>query len=873
MTGAPHSPPRAARWIALRLARFNRDHALCGDMEELYAEIQTERGRFVAAAWYWGQSLVCMVTCAKLHLVWSTLMIINYLKITFRHLLKHKTFSLINIVGLAMSMAICLMIIVFIEDHKSSDRFHENRDRIMHMYTTDANFGWDVDGWACTVGTMAPYLKEHFPFIEDTVRLRKMYGSVLQAQTAIPLSGLYAEPSFLSVFSFPLRAGDPRTALQKPFSIIISEETALTLFGRQDPMNQTITLEDLGDFTVTGVLKEQDVKSHFVFDALVSFATVVSLENSKVMESDVNGWSSFTRYYTYVLLKEGTDPAMLVQGLPRMETALIPAAERERFGFSMQPLLDINLGINLANAMPGVNPRLDIFIIPFLAGIVMFLACFNYIILSIARSLRRTREIGLRKVIGSSRGQVIKLFLSETFVITIMALVVACVLILWMIPAFNDVDAVKNAGQQINLEAMKEFGIYLVFLLFAVFVSLVAGLYPAIYLSSFRPVNALQGVSGVKGSSHLRTRKILMGIQFGVSLAAVMLIVYFYQLHVYWLTFDRGIATENVVNVALMNVNPDTFRNEIRTNSSVAGVSFSSSVPIYGGFDIAGLRKPAMDQAMRSYQYSVDPEFIPNFGLELVAGRNFSSGLATDETRSVILNETAVRRLALGTPLDAIGKTLVYGESSEVIVAGVLADFNFRHLENAIDPLMLINQPTAFRYANVRYLPGRKAEIAALIDETWKRFDPVHPAWLEFLDDAAATFNGNIEGTIVLSAWGSGLIILIALLGLLGMATYTTELKAKEIGIRKVLGITTFGAVYLLSRSYLRLIGVAALFAIPAGYFAADAMLEFFAFRPELSLWVAPAALAFILGLAMLTISSQIVKVAHTNPVETMRIE
>ncbi len=866
--------PKIGEWILKQFLLNEEFQEKLGDFEEGFILKQEESGWLRARIWYWSQLLFVIPVLIENFFYWSFVMIRNYLLITFRTLLKHKGFSIINIFGLALSIAVCLMIMIFIRDWKSSDQFHEKKNRIIHVYTTDVTDSWDQDGSAMTAGYLAPYLRNSFSFIEDAVILRQMGANVLNTETAVFLGGLYAEPSFLNIFSYPMKDGDPETALNDPYSIVISEEAALKFFGDEDPMNKTLTLENMGEFTVTGVLEDQDLKSHFIFDALISFATVISLENSGVFESDMNQWSSFNRYYTYVLLKDEDDRSLFEEQLPQIENSVIPEEEQERFGFKIQKLTDINLGINLSNTMPGVKPRLDIFFIPFLAALVMFLACFNYIILSVARSLKRTKEIGLRKVIGATRGQVVKLFLCETTTITLLALVAACFLIMWLIPMFNSIDAIENTKMQINIEKMKDPGLYVNFLLLALAVSLFAGLYPALYLSSFKPVNALQGLSRIKGFSHLLARKILMSIQFGVSLIAVIFIVYFYQLHTYWLDYDRGIETENFVSVYLRDVNPETFRNEIMSNSNVAGVSFSSAAPVYGGMNYKRLRTENIDEPKYAFYYSFDTGFIENFGLELVAGRNFSDEFSTDREKGILINETAVRILNLGSPEEAVGKDILFNEDKNVTVIGVMKDFYFRkHMENRLDPLLALYRPDEFRYANIRYLSGKKEEIKENLPDLWKKFDKVHPVYYMFFDEEQKEIDSQIGGTIGISAGSSVFVILIALFGLLGMASYTTEMRVKEIGIRKVLGANVLSVAYLLSKSYLKLIIYTSLFAVPAAYFGTDALFQFFAIKPGMNLWVPPAALVFILALAVITIGSQTIRAAIANPVDTLKEE
>lgn len=798
----------------------------------------------------------------------------NYLKIALRNIKKQKVFSIINITGLALSMAICLMIIIYIKDQKSSDSFHEKKDRIVRVYTTDKEISYsEIKGWATTPGSVAPHLLDNYSFIEDAVRLRWMWGNVLYSGTTIPISGQYAEPSFFNIFSYELKSGNPVTALTKPYSIILSEENAEKFFGNDDPLNKTLTIEKLGDFTVTGVLKKMDQKSHFRFRALVSYSTAASLENSGIFDTDMTNWSSFKRYYTYVLLKNEAELAAFEKQLPQITSSIFPDTEQGRFGLKLQPLMAINLGINLANSMPGTKHNFDIIFIPFIAVLIIFLACFNYIILSIARSLKRAKEIGLRKVIGSRRSQIIKLFLSETFIITFMALIAACIFIIWLIPVFNGLDVIQSSRQQINIEQMKDPVLYIIFFLFAIFVSLLAGIYPALYLSSFQPANALQGASKIKGFSQLLIRKILMGSQFAVSLMAIIFIAYFYQLHTYWMTFDRGIASENFVNVYLKDVNPQTFKNEIITNSNIKGISFSNEIPIYGGGGILKLKTKNMEKTRQANYYSVDPEFINNFVIKLIAGRNFSSELTTDIENAIIINEKAAQVFALGTPEQAIGKSVFSDDDSRFSVIGIVKDFNYTFPDVPIGPLVLRFQPENFRIANISYMPGKKYEIKTYLESTWKKFDKLHAINYKFFDDEQEELNASVAGPIKISGWACGFVILIALLGLLGMVTYTTEMRVKEIGIRKVLGASIPGVTYFLSKGYLKIILYSAIVALPGGYLLSEAIMQNFAFRPGLSLLVLPAALIFILVLALVTICSQTVRAAVANPVESLRYE
>jgi putative ABC transport system permease protein len=418
---------------------------------------------------------------------------------------------------------------------------------------------------------------------------------------------------------------------------------------------------------------------------------------------------------------------------------------------------------------------------------------------------------------------------------------------------------------------MKDPVLYIVFILFAIGVSILAGIFPALYLSSFQPINALQGVTGIKGLSHLLARKILMGVQFAVSLIFIIFIIYSRQLHTYLTTLDYGIETENLVYVHLREVNYEIFRNEIITNSNINGVSFSNEVPVYGGQSVLGLRTEKMEKPRPTVYYSVDPEFIKDFNIELIAGRNLSNEYSTDKVNAIIINQEAVNVFDLGSPVESIGKTLIAGDDLKVIVIGVVKNFIYTYPDEPIAPLVLQYRPEEFRFANISFMPGKKDEIKAYLQDVWKKFDKVHNVGYEFLDDAQQKFHSEMQGIIEIFSWACGFVIIIALFGLLGMATYTTEMRIKEIGIRKVFGAGVSKVVYLLSKDYIKLILYSAVFAIPGAYFLSDMFYQFFAFRPDLSIWVLPAALIFILILALITISSQTVKAALANPAETLK--
>ena len=559
-----------------------------------------------------------------------------------------------------------------------------------------------------------------------------------------------------------------------------------------------------------------------------------------------------------------------------MEKFIIPEEKIERFGLGFENICDINLGNNMSYQTPGTKSKADVMFIPYLAAIIVFLVCFNYIILSIARSLKRSKEIGLRKIIGSKRSQIFLLFLSEAFVITFLALITALIFILCLVPAYNNIEVVASGGEQINLKMLKDPGIYVDFILVTIVISLLAGLYPALHLSSIRPLYAMKGISRKRGFSHLITRKILMGIQFAVSFVSIVFILYFNQIFNNCKSYDRNIAYDNCVNVFLGEVNYETFRNEINRNSMFTGVSFSAVKPLYGRWQFLNMKTEEMDEQLKVFSFNVSTEFMDNFELELMAGRNFPEEIATDAGNTVIVNEKTVKALGYDSPDKIMGKVITVDSNPNVKVIGVVRDFTHRiYLENPIVPTVLVYWPGGFRYANIRYLPENEEKIRASLPEIWKKLDRVHPGRFSFANDVREKYEKSQTGLVTIFTWVTGFIILIAIIGLLGITAYTTELRVREISIRKVLGAGSRELVYMLSKSYMKIIIIACLILLPVGYKLSDLFIQFTfaAVKPGMSLWIPPAALLFIVLLTVITTGSITRKAANANPVDTLREE
>ena len=800
--------------------------------------------------------------------------ILSNLKVSFRNIKKSIGFTAINIGGLAISLSVCLVIILYVKDQRSIDKFQVKRDRIAQVYTnlTDSA-SLEVYCHASTPALLAQNLFGRYPFIEDIVRIREESGDIIFNDEAIRAGIIYTEPSFFNIFSFSLKSGSSQFALEKPYSVVISEEMAAKLFGDSDPLNQIVEIDKLGTFSITGVIKDVKERSHIRFDVLISFSTISSLEMNGTLEKSLDSPTNIMNYHTYVLLKSTGDKELLERELPEIAKLIIPESKQMYILFGMQLLSGMNPGIKQYNRLSGAINIQEVIYLPYLVVVLVLLACFNYIILSIAHSLKRSKESAMRKIMGASRSQIAGLFLSETFLLVFIALALACLLLLWLIPEFNGLDTIEKASKQINIRQLREPGTYLVFMVLFLVVSLIAGLYPSLYLSSITKERLVPGTFNYDKVQRFLTRKLLLSFQFAISLISVVFIIYFFQLINFWAKYDYAITNDNIVNVSIDDVDYEVFKHEFGKNTNVTGISFSNDIPIYGGQYGQKLITENNDIERDAYYYSVDLGFISNFGIKLLAGRNFSAQMSTDKTNSMLINEVGVKAFGFSTPEAAVGQTLHTKDGKQLTIIGVIKDFEFTFPDVPIQPMFMVYQPELFQFANIQYVSGKKDEIKAYLAETWKKFDKIQSVESYFIDDAKKDTMAELRDPILLVSWICGFILVIATLGLLGMASYTSEVRTKEIGIRKVYGISNLGAIFLLSKDYLKLMIITACVAIPVAFFLTKTIFQEFENRPEMNLWVLPFVLLFFILLSVITIGSQTKKAVLADPAIILRVE
>ena len=803
-------------------------------------------------------------------------MLKNIVITSLRNFFRNKTFSLINLIGLSVSMSLSLLIITVIKEQYSFDNFHKDSDRVYRVNTRLLHSEWGTIDFASAPLPLGQVLKDDYSFSENVVRVnRQFYRNATYSNVNVYLKGLFVDPSFLEVFNFPFEKGDPATALTGPNSLVLTKQTSEKIFGTTDPIGQTISIKGYGDFTITGVLQDLVSKTHFEFEVLCSISTLPILEKNNIVSASLDNWSAYYDNYVYVKLKDGQNNMIVDQALAAISKKFCVGLKSDgkdiAYDFYLQPLVKITPGRELSGEMVNGMPAFFLVFLSVLAGVVLLMSVFNFTNLTIAKSLSRAREIGVRKVVGAKRHQVFFQFIGEAVVFSLIALVFSYLLLQLLKVGFLQL----SLNQSFSIGLNEDFSLYITFVLFAILVGALAGVLPATYLSGFQASRVLKDVQNLKVSSRLTFRKILMVLQFTLSVIFVMVVMIIYSQMDFMLNADYGIEQKSNINIDLQKVEFEKIANEIRTLPGVVRVGgVSNKLGTWDGGS-GNYQISKNDKPLSIHDFRVDDNYLGNLSLTFLAGRNFDPLEQVGREKDVILNETATIQLGFQNPNDAIGETLYAQDTVMLRIIGIVKDFHFRPLNNKIGPLALRYSLSDLNYLSVQvHLPQKESTIEA-IKATWKKFDPSHT--LEFtmmeqeIDDAYQ--ETGMQDIVVIMGYATFLIISLACLGILGMAMYSAQVRAKEVGIRKVMGATVTDVLLLLSKSYLILISVAILIGVPVSYIAGEVFLEDFPYRIQITPLLFGISIALIGGLSLLIIWTQTVKVAITNPVKWLRHE
>jgi putative ABC transport system permease protein len=784
-------------------------------------------------------------------------MIKNYLKVALRNIKRSKIYSFVNISGLAVGMACCFLIFLYVQHEFSYDRFHEKSDQIYRVTTE-----WQVEGQSrihqTTAAPVAPALMNDFPEVQNTVRIRRTGAIIYHGGESFVERRVYlVDPSFFDIFNFPLLRGNPETAFQSPYSMVLTEKSAEKYFGREDPIGKILNIGKRFDFEVTGIAKDVPPNSHLDFDFLVRFDFI----NDYTSFNYLGSWGAWN-FHTYVLLQKDFSPFDFMKKTPAFIKKYRGTDSTNPQRLHLQPLTQINLETN--------GKLKYIYFFSAIAVIILILVCVNFMNLSVARSSARVREIGMRKVMGAKRPQLIKQFMGESIVMAFLALPLALLLAYTVLPAFNSLLMTRlqtNYFQSLPF-ILSIFGITLV-------ASLISGSYPALYLSAFKPVQSLRGeLKSRKGI--LRLRSLLVIFQFSVSIILIISTIAIYHQMKYIQNRDLGFNKDFIVNVSIfepgLRQKSDYVKSELLENPSISSATVSSFYPGSHPNQSVDWEGRKEDQELMMAWYSVDHDFIRTFEMKIVEGRDFSRELPSDIQSAYILNETAAKAFGWES---GVGKQFMVERADLTMgrVIGVMKDFHFASLHHNIRPLALVLDPEGGDHFSLKITPKNMSETLSFIEKKFKEFAPNAPFHYSFMDDEIAELYMEEERLGKLISSFSVLAVLIACLGLLGLASFSISRRTKEIGIRKVLGASVSNIIILLTGEFSKLVLLANIIAWPIAFYAMKKWLQNFAYRMDIGLWLFILAAFLALLIAVLTTGYHAIKAAKANPSDSLRYE
>jgi putative ABC transport system permease protein len=875
-------PPRLAQKLFDWFCNDATVEDLRGDMEELFY-VNTERMSVPKAKLRYWMHAVSLITSYAVRkrkrksnkrnssIEYTMDMLKSYFLIATRSLAKNKFFTIINVIGLAIGMSISLLIITMVSYISTYDDFHVNKDRIYRV-TTKTNVR-DNRRFACTPPPLADKLSDEYPGIEKVVRINRSLSAEAEFNNRqIPLQGYFVDSEFLNVFTFPLIRGNISTALAKSHNVLITEAGAERMFGNEDPVGKVIKLGEFGEFEVTGLLKNPPKNSHLQFEILAPYQALNIFERDQKSIITSNRWEELDNDYIYMLLpatSSAGEPASIDVFMNRIAKQAYSRKDVEfKATFELQALTKIVPGPDLSREVGLSWDYTSLTIFGVVTLLILLPACFNYTNISISRALKRSKEIGLRKVVGGQRNQIFFQFILETVIVTLLALV-ASYLIFTIIR--GEFQAMLVASQFLDFNPMATT--YLYFVAFAVFVGLVAGAVPALYFSKLNPIQALKSKSSSKVSKGSFLRKSLVVGQFALSLGFILAVAITTKQQIATLNYNFGFTQENILDVNLQGVDPNIFRNEFSKLSPVQTVSMSSNVMGASGPSSVWIKNPEEKDSIEILQMFVDHHYIDNLELKLLAGKSFADQPEGRE-HDVIVNEEFLKQFKIATPAEALDKTFIVPEAGELRVIGVAKNFHYADLRMPISSFFFRYDARQFRYANLKVTSADMHATIASMEAVWKTIGGEKKFEARFFDDEIEEAYTTFDALIKICGFLGLLAITISCLGLLGMVVYTAETRTKEIGVRKVMGASTLTIAVLLSKDYVKLMLMAAVIATPLTYIFFDKILlgsQYY--RIEIGAIEIVVSLFLMLLLGIGTILSQTVKASKANPVDTLRCE
>jgi len=796
----------------------------------------------------------------------------NYLTIAFRNLTRQKGYSFINIAGLAIGMACCILILLYIQHELSYDIFHTKANDVYRI-AVHGKIGDSPIDWATVTAQVGPLMKNEFPEVVDAVRFQYPDKNVFSYKDKrfFEFAPLYVDHSFFNIFSFRLIKGDAKTALNAPFSLVMTQEMAEKYFGNEDPIGKIVTVNNLENFTVTGIIEKPPTNSHFTFDILASFETL-----HRTAPQEVDGWV-YWAFQTYLLLQPGAnyhDLEAKFNGFVEKHIGKMLQQIGAEHTWYLQPLTSIHLHSHLSCEL-GTNSDIRyIYAFAAIALFILVIACMNFMNLSTARSANRAKEVGIRKVLGSIRGKLILQFLIESLILAITSLIAALFIVWTVLPYFKSIIGVD---MQINKLVIPWLLTGLCFI--TIFVGIISGSYPAFYLSRFQPAKVLKG-DIYRSSKNAWFRGILVVSQFTISIGLIIgTIVIYNQLH-YMRTKKLGFQKEQMLVLSLRDDDTqgraETIKSELLTIDGVLGVCGSDMVPGEYEYGVITCYPESLSHGhgFKIENLAVDEDFLNTYSIDVVAGRGFSKEMTTDQYEAALINETAWRALGWKNPIGKQISDYINPAKPKIrTVIGVVKDFHHKTLHEPIEPTLIDYSPNFSRRLSLKLSAVNIMRIVKSVEQKWHEIAPNHPFDYFFLDNFYDNLYRNEVNLGRMFQLFTMLAILIGCLGLFGLVSFTAEQRTKEIGIRKILGASLYSIVHLMNKDFIKKILISNLFACPVAYYAMNKWLQNFAYRITIGWWVFIMAGMLALFIVLLTVSYQSIKAALANPAESLRYE
>ncbi len=862
------SPPKLAKFLLRLLSSQEKDDAYFGDIEEIFSEQASHLGLRRARRRYWWEVINAIPRFITESIRWRSVMFMNYLKMAIRNMKRHKGHSAINIIGLAIGITCCLYIFLYVQQELSYDRYHNDADRIHRIACT-----WKGEAIEESIPLIsypvADVVKERYNEVESIGRLGRKhrvlvrYGDKVFYENGI----LPAEPEIFDIFHIPFLKGGPFSKLAQPNTIILTERMAEKYLGSEDPIGKSIQIDN-ADFEIIGVVENAPLNTHLYYDFIASIKNFYT-------EEEMRAWN-LSRVYTYVKLVAGAEVDAFGSKIRSLSDSFLGKDfPFQRIHF-LQPVTGIHLNSRLLYDLKPPGNKAYILIFSAVGLLILLIACLNFINLATAVSVHRSREVGMRRVIGAQRSQIIRQFLLESSLTALSAVVPSVGLTYLSMPYF-----MKAFGIEIMLVDVLRPTVFLMLLGCILLIGVGAGSYPAFILSRFNPVHILKGAKGGGGRSRSRLRQALVVLQFAISVGLIISTLVMYRQIDYMKNASLGFDKQQKLIIPATGVSLkekyQTVKSEYLSHTLVRGVTVSSSVP---GREIEswGVHKLGQTEeyAVEMKHFFIDEDFLPEYGVELTAGRNFRGYRATD-AQACLLNEAAVKLLGWASAEKALGQKLVVGPEDNVeTVIGVIRDFHFQGLQSVIEPLVMDCVGSQWFHLSIITLnvyTSDLKEVLVFAEKTWNKLFPGRPFEYSFLDEdfnrlyIAEVVRSRIFGLFAL------LGLFVASLGLLGLSSFAAEQRTKEIGIRKVLGASVSGIVLMLSREFTKWVLIANAVAFPVVYFVMSQWLQNFAYRTSIALWIFILSALLTFVLALITVFFQAIKAATANPVDSLRYE